>query len=173
MPNPLSSEPMDRGPVSPFTMHPVFMSDGESSNAPQGPWPVDKPKEANYLAGTLAASSPAQDCAGSPQQRRASGLFKSVPEASLSSLKIPRSLDCNERSTDLETAPARNKGYGAFNSSQEGMTVPSGLVDPKEIENRVIAMLAATDALKPKNPLPKISSETKMPHKVLAKVSNA
>ncbi|KND89731.1 hypothetical protein TOPH_05740 [Tolypocladium ophioglossoides CBS 100239] len=175
--NPQSARPMDRGPISPFTMHPVFINNGEPSDSQQGPSRVEKTHAKNFV-GALAGSSIAQNRAGSLQQHKASGLFTSAPELSMSPLESPKQhADSDGRYPDSDTQPAFTEGLRALSPNQKDMAVPGGMADADEINEKVMAMLAATDALKPKTPQPKTSSATKMSRmvssKVFTKVSNA
>lgn len=92
----------------------------------------------------------------------------------MSRLESPKQhADSDRRSPDSDAPPALTGGLGASNPSQKDMAVPGGMVDADEINEKVMAMLAATDALKPKTPQPKTSSATKMSRRVFTKVTNA
>ncbi|POR33644.1 Uncharacterized protein TPAR_06159 [Tolypocladium paradoxum] len=170
--DPQSARPVDRGPISPFTMHPVFVNDEEPSNAQQGPSRVEK-THAKNSGGPLAGSSIAPNRAGSLQQRKASGLFRSAPEHSMlppESPELHADAGSDGRSPDLDAQPVFTGGLGATNLNQKDTVVPGGVVDADEINERVMAMLAATDALKPKTSQPKTSSAAKMSRMVSSKV---
>ncbi|PNY23847.1 Uncharacterized protein TCAP_06219 [Tolypocladium capitatum] len=160
--NPQSAISLDRGPISPFTMHPVFMNDEVPSDAGQGPSRVDKAHTKNS-GEAMAGSSIAQNHAASLQPRNESGLLRSAPEPAMSPLESPKQhADSDGGSPDLDAQPVSAGGMGTSNSKQKDTVVSGGMVDADEINEKVMAMLAATDALKPKTSEPKASSATKM-----------
>ena len=165
---------MKRRPISPFTMNPTFTKGGREPSASQhGPTRVED-EETHGSDAALAGNLIVQTNDGIAERHKASDPCKSALNFAMSTLKSSENrADPQERILDPRTSPIRTEGFGASNSSRKDMTVPVGAVHPDEINDKVMAMLAATDALKPKDPGQKTSSATKMSRKVLTKVSSA
>ncbi|PHH69762.1 hypothetical protein CDD80_6515 [Ophiocordyceps camponoti-rufipedis] len=148
------------GIPSPFTMHPVFSSP-EAAAAAQA---AAAPYEGRGAKPALAQSSSVQFPAGSMSQAKGSQPSKLLPKSY----------------TTAFPPQQHAHGYGAapFRPARGSLDIQRSPLQPdaREVDDKVRAMLAATEALKSKAPQEKTAStpksSTSVPSRVLNKVSN-
>ncbi|UNI20676.1 hypothetical protein JDV02_006744 [Purpureocillium takamizusanense] len=112
--------------------------------------------------------------------KKKSSLFKALSSRrrrrSTAASPFDESHEDDNGESGLEPFPAFDENAGLSRPPHAGQPTTSPVVDADEIERKVSAMLAATQALKPKTPHPKgaaASKVSRMVPSVLAKMSNA
>ncbi|EQL03761.1 hypothetical protein OCS_00530 [Ophiocordyceps sinensis CO18] len=163
-----SPRPPGGAPMSPFSMHPISSNDDRALSTRESL--PGKNRAARDTRMLPAQSSSSQLPAGSRKQPRASGLTGLRPGSQRLTFGSPNSHgDIGGRSAHQPPRPVLGE---VLDPNLRGTAAPSCMVNADEINEKVRAMLAATEALKPSPPQPRAFSSSKMSQTVHARVFN-
>ncbi|PHH85225.1 hypothetical protein CDD83_737 [Cordyceps sp. RAO-2017] len=163
--------------LSPFTMHPVFASPQDTTSKNDHSAQETERNRHTAPRSKLVHSSSVQPSVGSLKPRRAHRLERRRPRSQMSPADYLEQDDGDEGFGGLAPRPGPEEASRASQTSQRGSPVSPLAPTAEEINEKVMAMLAATEALKPRAAPSRASTTPKLsqmvPARVLTKVSNA